>query len=161
MGENLAADGRLAVRTPMQWAPGPTAGFSGADPARYPRPLTRGAFGPDRVNVRDQAHDPHSLLSRMRSFVQGYREAPELAWGRCEILDAGDPAVLAHLSSTGDGAILVLHNFAGRPVTATTAGVPDGRLTDILTGAAVERAADAPRVELPPYGYRWLRVGEP
>ncbi|WP_033217477.1 alpha-amylase family protein [Kitasatospora phosalacinea] len=161
MGENLDADGRLAVRTPMQWTPEPTAGFSDADPARYPRPLTRGAFGPERVNVRDQAHDPHSLLARMRSFVQGYREAPELAWGHCEILDTGDPAVLAHLSSTGDGAVLVLHNFADRPVTATAAGAPDGRLTDILTGATVERAAGAPRVELPPYGYRWLRVGEP
>ena len=160
MAENLDAEGRLAVRTPMQWTPEPTAGFSTADPARYPRPLTRGRFGPERVNVRDQSHDPDSLLTRMRSFVQGYREAPELAWGRCEVLDAGDPAVLAHLGSTEDGAVLVLHNFSDRQVTAAPDGVPAGRLTDVLTGAAAGRAEE-PGIVLPPYGYRWLRIDGP
>ncbi|WP_405009231.1 alpha-amylase family protein [Kitasatospora sp. NBC_01539] len=157
MAENPDAEGRLAVRTPMQWTPEPTAGFSVADPARYPRPLTRGRFGPEHVNVRDQAHDPGSLLARMRSFVQGYREAPELAWGRCEVLDSGDPAVLAHLSSTPDGAVLALHNFADRQVTATPKGLPAGLLTDVLTGAAAG-STDGPGTALAPYGYRWLRI---
>ena len=39
MGENLALDERLAVRTPMQWTPGPTAGFSSAPPDGLCRPL--------------------------------------------------------------------------------------------------------------------------
>ena len=47
MGEHLGLDGRMAVRTPMQWAPGPGAGFSAA-PGRLVRPLLRGPFGPDR-----------------------------------------------------------------------------------------------------------------
>ncbi len=173
MAENLDVEGRLAVRTPMQWEPDPAGGYSGADPSRFPRPLTRGRFGPERVNVRDQAHDPDSLLTRMRSFVQGYREAPELAWGSCEVLDAGDPAVLAHLSSTADGAVLALHNFADRQATAAPVGVPPGRLTDVLTGAAVDGRGRGDggdgdggdgdgtlRVTLAPYGYRWLRVGD-
>src|SRR3954468_1808595 len=34
MGENLAAEGRNAVRTPMQWTPDVNGGFSTADPSR-------------------------------------------------------------------------------------------------------------------------------
>ena len=34
MGEDLAAEGRMAVRTPMQWAPGRNGGFSTAAPRR-------------------------------------------------------------------------------------------------------------------------------
>jgi glycosidase len=36
MGEDLNLDGRMSVRTPMQWSPGPSAGFSTASPARAP-----------------------------------------------------------------------------------------------------------------------------
>src|SRR5690606_36407475 len=38
MGENLDVPGRLAVRTPMQWSAGPTAGFTTADPDRLITP---------------------------------------------------------------------------------------------------------------------------
>ena len=34
MGEDLDAPGRMAVRSPMQWSPGPTGGFSTAAPGR-------------------------------------------------------------------------------------------------------------------------------
>ena len=34
MGENLDVDGRLSVRTPMQWTDGRNAGFSSAPPDR-------------------------------------------------------------------------------------------------------------------------------
>jgi Glycosidases len=36
MGEDLDAEGRLAVRTPMQWTSGRNGGFSTADPDRLP-----------------------------------------------------------------------------------------------------------------------------
>ena len=39
MGENLAVEERLAVRTPMQWTDGDTAGFSTAPPDALCRPL--------------------------------------------------------------------------------------------------------------------------
>ena len=42
-------EGRRAVRTPMQWRPGPGAGFSPADPSSFPMPLVEGEYGPDRV----------------------------------------------------------------------------------------------------------------
>ena len=41
MGENLAAEGRLAVRTPMQWTSGRNGGFSPAAPRKLPGPVVR------------------------------------------------------------------------------------------------------------------------
>ncbi|GAA1367413.1 alpha-amylase family protein [Streptomyces beijiangensis] len=165
MGENLAAEGRQAVRGPMQWTSDEGGGFSTADPGRYPNPLAEGAYSPGYVNVHDQEYDSGSLLARMRMLVDRYRQAPELAWGRYEVLEAGDPAVLVHLSSLPEGAVLALHNFADRAATAEP-DVPGLRagalLTDLLTGATLT-ASDTGRVRvgLEPYGYRWLRVSTP
>ncbi|MFL1898320.1 alpha-amylase family protein [Streptomyces tauricus] len=167
MGENLAAEGRQAVRTPMQWTPEAGAGFSTAGPDAFPNPLVEGAFGCQKVNVYEQSRDPGSLLSRIRLFAERYREAPELAWGDYRVVETGEKAVLAHAGHSGDGTVLAVHNFAGEPVTVrlrlSEAG-PGGRLTDLLD----ERHAGLTvpddglfRVELPAYGYRWLRVGTP
>ncbi|MER5407204.1 alpha-amylase family protein [Streptomyces sp. NPDC002769] len=167
MGENLAAEGRQAVRTPMQWTPEAGAGFSTAEPGTFPNPLADGAFAPQKVNVYEQSRDPGSLLSRIRLFVERYREAPELAWGEYRVVEAGERAVLAHIGCTTDGKVLAVHNFADRSVTARLrlpeAG-PGGRLTDLLDeGHAGLTVPDDGllRVELPAYGYRWLRVGTP
>ncbi|MGW5617298.1 alpha-amylase family protein [Streptomyces sp. NPDC003877] len=167
MGDNLAAEGRQAVRTPMQWTPEPGAGFSTGAPGTFPNPLADGAFAPQQVNVYEQSRDPGSLLSRMRLFAERYREAPELAWGEYRVVESGADSVLAHVSHTTDGSVLALHNFAGRPVTARLR-LPEagagGRLTDLLDeGHAGSTVPDDGRltVELPPYGYRWLRVGTP
>lgn len=112
--------------------------------------------------MHDQAHDPDSLFRRMRTLIERYRDTPELAWGAYEVLDADDPGVLAHISSLPEGAVLALHNFSGREVTATTnvPGLKGGRLlTDIFTGDTVKSAAGGlVRTELEPYGYRWLRA---
>lgn len=98
--------------------------------------------------MHDQAHDPDSLFRRMRTLIERYRDTPELAWGAYEVLDADDPGVLAHISSLPEGAVLALHNFSGREVTATTnvPGLKGGRLlTDIFTGDTVKSAARRPR----------------
>lgn len=140
-------------------------GFSGADADALPNPVVEGAFGPKRVNVHDQAYDADSLLGRMRTLIERYRETPELAWGTYEVLDADDPGVLAHISSLPEGAVLAVHNFSDRAVTAamTVPGLKGGRLlTDIFTGSTVKSAAGGlVRTELEPYGYRWLRVNTP
>ncbi len=165
MGENLAAEGRQAVRTPMQWTADENGGFSTADPADLPNPVADGAYGPERVNVHDQARDPGSFLARMRLLIESYRQAPELAWGEFDLLDSADPAVLAHLSSLPEGAVLAAHNFSGDRATAslTVPGLgPHAELTDVLTGAALTTRSDGRlHLDLEPYGYRWLRVSTP
>ncbi len=164
LGENLKAEGRLAVRVPMQWTAEPGAGFSTADPSTFAAPLAEGAFSPKHVNVRDQSRDPDSLLSFFLHLVDSYRACPELAWGTVQVVDPGPNAapVLAHRSDVGDVTIVALHNFADRKVTAELplTGRAGCALFDVLAadGSRETVGDDATlKVTLPPYGFRWLR----
>ena len=84
MGEDLSLDGRMSVRTPMQWSPGPGAGFSTAH--RLVRPIAESAFGPDRVSVAGQRRSEDSLLRNLSRLIHARREAPELGWGTSTLL---------------------------------------------------------------------------
>ncbi|MEV0674966.1 alpha-amylase family protein [Actinosynnema sp. NPDC050436] len=123
MTEDLSQPDRLAVRTPMWW-----------DAAA------------------EQRHDPDSLLSLVRLLVQRYRECPELAWGRFQVIDAPDAAVFAHRCDIDGGTVVVVHNLgdADAEVDLTDVG---GELTDVLSGAS-----SPARITLEPYGFRWFRV---
>jgi glycosidase len=162
MGENLAAEGRTAVRTPMQWTSGLNGGFSTADPDRLAGPVPDGEFGPEHVNVADQRRDPDSLLSWIKLLIQRYRECPELSWGECTVLEHEAPSVLAHRSDCEGGTVITLHNFAAEPakVTLAVAGAGVGvKLADLLVGGTTEVDADGTvQVEVGRYGARWLRV---
>ncbi len=81
MGENLAVEGRQAVRTPMQWTSDLNGGFSTADPSKLAAPVTEGecragARQRGRPTPRsrfaaelDQA--PGTALSRVRRSCRG------------------------------------------------------------------------------------------
>ncbi|MGY2128210.1 alpha-amylase family protein [Blastococcus sp. SYSU DS0617] len=162
MGENLEAEGRLAVRTPMQWTSGRNGGFSSAEPRKLPGPVVDGGFAPDYVNVADQRNDPDSLLSFMKLLIRRYRESPELGWGGFQVLEHPCPEVLAHLCTWDDGALVALHNLSSEPRTVPLVleGCgPDHRLADLLRAGSTD-VGDGGRVELQldGYGYRWLRV---
>jgi len=165
MGENLAAEGRNAVRTPMQWTTGLNGGFSTADPDALAAPVTEGEFGPDQVNVAAQRRDPDSLLNWMRLLIRRYRECPELSWGECTILEHESPSVFAHRSDHEDGTIVALHNFAAEPahVTLAVAGAGVGvRAVDLLRDDTTDVGEDGVMsLDLDPHGCRWLRILRP
>ncbi len=94
MGENLAIDGRLAVRTPMQWTSGPAAGFTTAPATAACRPFPDGDFGPEAVNVAAQRTDPDSLLNWFERLIRLRKSAPEIGWGEYQVVDVGNDAVL-------------------------------------------------------------------
>jgi trehalose synthase len=162
MGENLDAEGRLAVRTPMQWTSGPNGGFSTADPADLTAQLVDGGFGPEFVNVADQRRDPESLLSFMKLLIRRYRESPELGWGAFEVLEQSCAPVLAHLCRWDDASMVAVHNLGSEPqqVHLQLPGCDAShRLEDLLTEGRTPVAADgAVDLALDGYGYRWLRV---
>lgn len=163
MGENLAAEGRLAVRTPMQWTSGLNGGFSRASKRSLSGPVTEGGFAPEHVNVADQRRDPDSLLTFVQLLVRRYRECPELGWTtRTEILDQPHPAVLAHRSTWDDGSLVALHNLGTESVMVPLrlADCDDTvQLVDLLQdGSCTIDANGRTEVELDGYGYRWLRV---
>lgn len=162
MGENLDVDGRMSVRTPMQWTDEPTAGFSSAPASRLRRPIPKGRFGPLAVNVARQRLDPDSLLSWMERVIRRQRETPELGWGEPTVLETSEPAVLAHRSDWEGGSVLAVHNLGDEPCIVDIEGAcdTDATLVDLLdTGAGTfVVAGERLELQLEAYGYRWLRV---
>lgn len=161
MGENLDIEGRMSVRTPMQWRDGPNGGFSTGRPENLTRPLVEGEFGPANVNVADQRGNTDSLLNWMERIIRFRRESPEFGWGQPHYLDTGDPAVLAHRCDWTSRSALAVHNMSAqsRKVSLTVA---DGarRLEDIFGGADTPeiRKDGTIELEIDGYGYRWFRV---
>jgi trehalose synthase len=165
MGEDLDLEGRMAVRTPMQWTAGRNGGFSAAQPRRLRRPVVTGGFSPEFVNVQDQRHDHESLLSFMKLLISRYRESPELGWGTFTVLEQPHPAVLAHACVWDDGTMVAVHNLGAEPRTVPlTLEDCDAthRLVDLLQEGSTP-VSDKGGVELAieGYGYRWLRVVGP
>ena len=156
MGENLAIEGRMSVRTPMQWTAGPDGGFSTVeDPAALCRPVVEGEFGPKRVNAFDQRRDPDSLLNWFERLLRRRRETPELGWGAYTSLSPREPEVLAHRCDWDDSAVVAVHNLAGHDVTTRLPLEGDATLVDLLGAADLAAPYE---LELEPYGYRWYRL---
>jgi trehalose synthase len=165
MGEELSAEGRNAVRTPMQWRDARNGGFSDARPSRLPGPVVQGGFGPAHVNVEAQRRDEGSLLGFISRLVRRYREAPELGWGELEILDQPERSVLAHVVRLDGDATLGVHNLSAEPRTVdlrVPGTAPGTRLVDQLCDAVVS-LDERGRVELDVdgYGCHWFRVSPP
>ena len=64
MGEDLDAEGRLAVRTPMQWTSGRNGGFSPAAPGKLPGPVVDRRLRPGVRQRRRPAQRPRTRCCR-------------------------------------------------------------------------------------------------
>ncbi len=161
MGEDLSLEGRMSVRTPMQWSDEENGGFSTAPASQLVRPvISEGKYGYERVNVSDQRRDPSSLLNWMERLIRTRKECPEFGWGEHEIVQTGNPQVFAHLCRWKGGMALAVHNLSGETHTVTL------ELSDDDAGHLIELFGDheyepfdkrSRRLRLEPYGYRWLR----
>lgn len=164
MAENLAIEGRMSVRSPMQWSDEANAGFSTAAAEDLRRPVVSGdEYGPSAVSVADQRRDSGSMLTWMQRLIHMRREAPEIGWGTSEILDAGAPSIFAQRFDWGDRTTIVLHNLAGKRPQARLGfdRCEDWEcLHDLLGDRDPEVLQEDARLELDldPFGYRWLRV---
>jgi trehalose synthase len=165
MGENPEIPGRLAVRTPMQWNDSRSGGFSTAPPSRLTAAPPEGGYAPAHVNASAQLNDDDSLLQFIRRLAARYRISPEIGWGEVEILEHDAPAVLAHSVSADVGRMIALHNFSEEPtrVQLTLDNEPEGAQLSDLFGPDRRELDDRRRVdiELPAYGWTWLRVARP
>ena len=163
MGEDLEAEGRMAVRSPMQWSPGKNGGFSTARPSRLVQRVVPGPYGPEHVNVLTQQHDPDSLLSWIRGLIDIRKACPEVGWGELTVLehDAG-PQVLAHRLDIDASAVLAVHNLGAEPVTVEVdvdGPIADPHLTDLLSHETLEvEQGGTLTVQLDGYGVRWVRL---
>jgi glycosidase len=133
MREDLRREGRMSVRTPMEW---------------------------DRVAHENR--DPDSLLRFVRSLMHHRRQTPELGWGVSALIETGPAALFVRRSDWEGSIVIVAHNLSDEPVAAEldlgddVVGVDDLlELRDhVVDGGRL-------RVELEAYGYLWLRTRGP
>ncbi|MBM1174723.1 alpha-amylase family protein [Microvirga arabica] len=160
MGEDLSLPERNSVRTPMQWADEPNAGFSNGPAGRLVRPVvSAGAFGYERVNVAAQRDLDGSMMSTVQRLARTRRACPEVGWGRCQVLDTNETSILALRYDWEGETILILHNLADRTVEVRVALEGIERLRPLFCDQddrAMHNASDP--ISLNPYGYRWLRA---
>lgn len=161
MAENLAIEGRMSVRSPMQWSDRKNGGFSEAASDALCRPLIRSKkWGPSAINVRDQERDGDSLLIWMEQLIRHRREMPEIAFGQWSLLPIADPAVLAMSYEWGERRSLVIHNLnsSEKQITFQMGSRPDKTsFVDRLGDGEIDVRGDGTiALHLDGYGYRWL-----
>jgi trehalose synthase len=163
MAENLEIEGRMSVRSPMQWSDRENGGFSDAAPEQLCRPLIKSKkWGPSAINVAAQERDGGSLLRWMEQLIRNRRETPEIALGEWSLVPIADPAILALRYDWGARRSIIIHNLAsGAKKVAFELGSQGGRpdIVDRLGDGDMEASPDGTvSLSLAGYGYRWLRL---
>jgi alpha-glucosidase len=120
---------RLPVRSPMQWSPGPNAGFSESEPWL---PL---ASDDPAMTVQVQGEDPDSVLNLFRSLVRLRKQTSALAVGAYRTLPAPE-GVFSFERFHPDGTVQVHLNFGEGPGEVE---IPEG--AEILLSTAGEGSA--------------------
>jgi trehalose synthase len=162
MAENLDIDGRMSVRSLMQWSDRENGGFSKAASDTLCRPLMKSKqWGPSAINVRHQERDANSLLKWMEQLIRHRRELPEIAFGKWSLLPIADPAVLALSYEWGDRKSIIIHNLASKEKKLTFRLESARRkpsIVDRFGEGDIDIATDGTvSLDLAGYGYRWLK----
>ncbi len=145
--------GRDGERTPMQWTPGPQAGFS-TDPQTWlPIPASF-----KQINVQTESADPNSLLNWYKELAGLRNTNPALHNGGIVMLNRDDQDVLAWVRTAPAGAqpVVCAMNMSGSPKTIslnlTEAGVQGSKAHTLAASDASLKGITAFRsVTLPPY----------
>ena len=148
--------GRDGERTPMQWTPGPQAGFS-TDPVTWlPIP---GSY--KTTNVQSESRQPDSQLHWYTGLIALRRASPALREGGQTMLNPDDANVLSYMRSTGSGqAVVVALNFTAQPQTISLR-LPEGehkatQIRTLMTSApSLAATSTLQNITLPPFA-SWI-----
>ena len=162
MGDNIWLDDRNGVRTPMQWNPDPSAGFSDAAPEGFYAPVIDSTpYGPDSVNVADQQADPKSLLNTIQKMIAIRKQYKAFGWGDFKWIDTGTAAVAAYRRKYKDERLLIFNNLTDQ---IQTVSIPVARVTNVYPIDILGNRRLPPlengylSLMLAPYRYLWLRI---
>ncbi len=98
-------------RTPMQWSNDPNGGFC---PPKVEPWLPVNPSYREGINVRDQQHNPSSLLNYYKNLLQTRRDSPALIEGEYIPLNNTARDHLVFVRKSGDETILVILNFSDK-----------------------------------------------
>ena len=113
------------------------------------------------MNVRDQRRGPDSLLNWFERLIQLRKELPEVGWGPCEVLETGNPAVLALRHNWEGRTLITAHNLKPRTAVATIEFDKPGGVTlrELFGQSDSIRARNGrTKIHLGPHEQRWLRL---
>ena len=160
MGEDLSLPERNSVRTTMQWSTERHGGFSASQQEKIPVPVIKeGELRYDKVNVHDQMRSGNSLLNWMERAISVRKECAEFGWGNYELLDTGNPAVLAHGCFWKNGFAIAVHNLSDKECSVTLK-VQEGRMEHLIecfSDQEYDPLNGNADIKLGPFGYRWFR----
>src|SRR5271168_1327981 len=148
--------GRDGERTPMQWTPGPNAGFTTGTPwLPIPPSYTL-------VNVQTEVADFDSLLNWYKQLIELRRANEVVRSGKNVMLNAGDPKVLAWARQIdGQPTVVIACNFTADPQTfafeLSGTGVTSKQAKTLMKTPGSSDPASLDTVNLPPYG---VYIGE-
>jgi glycosidase len=135
------------LRTPMQWARAPAAGFTRGKPWE--------ALQPDSftANVAAENRNPNSLLNLYRRLIHLRATNPALRNGTLEPLETGNESVIAYMRGDGRRVVVVAVNLGSTVATAPSLG--SGRFTvrDLLDGRNTRRTSLPPLAPRSAYVY--------
>jgi alpha-glucosidase len=150
--------GRDGERTPMQWDPGPNAGFTAPNVTPWlPVPPTYAT-----VNVLTEKPESDSMLAWYRTLIRLKKTNAAFAHGANVMLDSENTKVLSWMrQSPGAPDVVIAVNFTAEPqmvnLTTGSTGLGPSKVSTLLKtpGAADPKAID--HIELGPFG---VYVGE-
>jgi Glycosidases len=109
--QRTAAMTRDKNRTPMQWSNNPNAGFSPSNVATW---LPINPNYKNGINVRDQQHNPSSLLNYYKHLLQVRKNSPALIAGEYIPLNNTANDYFAFIRKSNEQTILVILNFSSK-----------------------------------------------
>jgi trehalose synthase len=130
MGEDLARDGRMAVRTPMDWEA-----------------------------VAEQRRDRSSLLRFMTRLVHQRRDTPEFGWGESTLIENDPAALFAHRCDWQGSTVFAIHNLSPDTVEyELDLGDEVDGVEDLLELRDHRVEGGRLQLRLDGFGYLWLRA---
>ncbi len=162
MGDNIWLRDRDGVRTPMQWTRGKNAGFSSAEKTYSPI-IETVPYDPKHINIADQQKDLASLYYTTKNMMAVRRTHRTFGWGDFEWAETNHPTEVAGYYRRYQGEVLLILNNLTASKQDVSVEIHQENLffppPNLFTGKATGGLLDGKLyLELPPYGYQWLKI---
>ena len=144
--------GRDGERTPMQWTPGPEAGFTTSN-----KPWIKVPPSAAKDNVATEEQDPNSIFNAYKKLLALRKSAPALRDGSYQSVDDENPYVFSFLRKSGTQTVLVSLNMSDQPRSISLKGMGQtleaAGVTPLYSSPSVEKATiPLNDIQLAPFG---------
>jgi oligo-1,6-glucosidase len=149
----IHAKSRDNARTPVQWEPGPQAGFTTGVPwlkvnPNYPQ-----------INAVQALADPNSIFYYYQKLIRLRKAHPVIVYGTYELFLEDHPELYCFTRTLGDERLLVILNFsANQPDFAVPAQLSFSGKDLLISNYPVDPAEDIRALTLRPYEARVYRL---